>query len=337
MLSKRLAIFVGLLLLGSSVRADDAVITVGAGGLVPQDPGAIQIESEDLEITTRRITIHFIFRNPSDQDASPVVVFTLPDLNGMGLCTLPYALPRRNEVNYMGFGIISGAKPFPTQMEVRALRDATDVTERLKAAGVTPNVMQEPLNAALAKMAPEARDKLESEGLIEPHQFTLPLLTTNKRRGWCAQWSMRVRFFWTQPIAAHEAVELTQIYSPVVGGAYFQANNDERTYAPSYCATPEALGAIEEMKHRAVAEKDQAILFYEQAIEFALTSANYWNGPIGNFHLSVLTRDPNDMLMTCTPGLRNTAPGKYELEKSDFRPSDDLKLLILQKTRPFGW
>jgi hypothetical protein len=91
------------------------------------------------------------------------------------------------------------------------------------------------------------------------------------------------------------------------------------------------------MKAQTGKDKDAGVLLYEQAIEFLLTSANTWNGPIGSFHLTVLTKDPNDMLMTCMPGLQRTAPTRYEFEKNNFQPSEELRLMILQKARPWGW
>lgn len=324
-------------MMASALRADDTVVTLPAGGLVPVGPTTIRMESEDLEISPRRITIHYVFRNPGDQDESTVFAFRLPDLDGTGLCFSPYILPRRNEVNFVGFGVMSNGKPIPTQTEVRAVREGQDVTPRLTEAGLTPNVMLVPLNAALSRIAPEQLEKLEAEGLVEAHKFGVPLQITGKNRGWCAAWTMRVQYSWTQVIPANQVVEITQFYTPVVGGGFFSATNDESVYERNYCSAPETLRAIAVLKSQAAQSKDAGTLLYEQAIEFTLTSANAWSGPIGIFHLTVLTKDPNDMLMTCMPGLQRVVPTKFELEKDNFQPSEDLKLMILQKSRPWGW
>jgi len=341
MLTKILGIALGFFLLGNAVRADDTFVALAAGGLVPMDPTTIQVESEEVEITPRRITIHYVFRNPGDQDESPTIAFSLPDLDGMAMCASPYHLPRKNEVNFMGFNLLSGGKPIPTQMDLQAYREGQDVTSRLAAAGITANLLQEPLNAALLKMPPEERDKLEAEGLIEAEKFAAPLEITGKRRGWCAQWTMRVRFSWTQPIGAHEAIELTQVYSPVVGGTPLMPTSDASTYGGSYCAGPELISTIAPMRVEAAQgkdkDKDVKPLLYEQAIDFVLTNANKWNGPIGVFHLTVLTLTQNDMLMTCMSGLQRTGPTRYEFQKDNFQPREELRLMILQKTRPWGW
>jgi hypothetical protein len=346
MLSKRLAITLALLFLGVPARADDTPTTVvlPAGGLVPEASTPIQMESEELQITPRRISIHYVFRNPSDQDNSTTIVFRFPDIDGMAACASTYHLPRRNELNFMGFNLISGGNPIPTQMDVRAFHEGQDVTARLAAAGLAANALAEPLNGGLVKIAPEERQRLEDEGLIEPHHFSKSLVSVGKNRGWCGQWIMRVQYSWTQPIAAHQAVELTQVYSPVVGGGTFTPASDPSSYSGSYCADSAAMNVITTARMGASASADKndkdkgpPILFYEQAIEFTLTNANTWNGPIGSFHLTVQTNETNDLLMTCASGLQRTAPNKYELTRENFQPTSDLRLMFLQRTKPLGW
>ncbi|HTQ85252.1 MAG TPA: DUF4424 family protein [Candidatus Solibacter sp.] len=342
MLSKRLAILLAVAFLGASARADDTRSSLPAGGLVPTGPTSIQIESEEVEITPRRISIHYVLRNPGDQDESPTVAFRLPDMDGMALCADTYRLPHRNEVNYMGFNVNSGGNPIPKQISVTAFHEGQDVTSRLAAAGITPNVLLQPLNAALAKIPPDQLQRLEDDGLIESHQFENALIATGKRRGWCGQWTMRVEFTWTQPIAAHQAVDLTQVYGPVAGGTTVAPTSDPSSYSGNYCAGSANMDTIVKARAAAAEAKDKddktvPIVFYEQAIDFLLTSMKGWNGPIGTFHLSVVPLDPHDLVMTCTIGLERTAYGKYEMSRENYASGRDLHLMILQRNRPLGW
>jgi len=346
MLAKRLATILALLLLAIAARADDTTVSLvaPAGGLVPTGSTQIQMESEDVQITPRRISIHYVFRNPGDQDETTTIAFRFPDLDGMAVCASSYRLPRRNEVNFMGFNLLSGGNPIPTKMDVQAFHEGQDVTARLAGVGLAPIVLPEPLNAGLTKIAPEELQRLEQEGLIEEHEFKTPLMATRKRRGWCGQWLMRVQFSWTQTIAAHQAIELTQVYSPVAGGGSFTPTSDGSIYSGTYCAGNDAIDAIMTARRGAAEAKDKddkdkgpPILFYEQAIEFTLTSAKDWNGPIGTFHLTVQMNDPKDLLMTCTYGLQRTAPFKYEVTRENYQPSNELRLMILLRSRPLGW
>ena len=135
MRSKLLAILLAVAVLGPRAQADDLHISAPAGGLVPTGPTAIQMESEEVEISPRRISIHYVFRNPGDQDESPTITFRFPDMDGMAVCADTYRLPRRNEVNFMGFNLLSGGNPIPTQKDVRAFHETQDVTSRLAGAG----------------------------------------------------------------------------------------------------------------------------------------------------------------------------------------------------------
>ena len=67
----------------------------------------------------------------------------------------------------------------------------------------------------------------------------------------------------------------------------------------------------------------------EKEIQYVLTTANNWSGPIGRFHLSVIPNDPGDLVMSCMPGLKRTAPDRYELEQSRYRPDRDLQVMVL--------
>jgi hypothetical protein len=65
----------------------------------------------------------------------------------------------------------------------------------------------------------------------------------------------------------------------------------------------------------------------------AAAKANDWNGPIKRFHLVINSDSPQDIVLTCTPGLKRRGPTRYELTRSNFRPKSDLKLLIPQPNR----
>ena len=69
----RLQTILGLIL---AVRAlaNDTFVTLGAGGLIPARTAAISIESEDLEISARRITVQYLFRNRTQRDIDATVV-----------------------------------------------------------------------------------------------------------------------------------------------------------------------------------------------------------------------------------------------------------------------
>jgi hypothetical protein len=132
---------------------------------------------------------------------------------------------------------------------------------------------------------------------------------------------MRVQFYGTQRFPAHKTVTLTQTYQPVVGGSYIVASDDGSSSVGPYCGGVEALREIERVKQRHSAGD---IALWERRINFILTAANNWSGPIRNFHLTVLGDSPEDIALTCMPGLKRVGAARYELSQSDFRPNKDL-------------
>jgi hypothetical protein len=135
---------------------------------------------------------------------------------------------------------------------------------------------------------------------------------------------MRVQFYWTQRFPAGKTVELTQTYRPVVGGTYYVPNNDDRFKRQPYCGGADALLRIEQL-HPAKSPTE-----FERRIQYILTTANNWDGPIRHFKLSLVTDSPDDIVMTCMPDLKKVSSTRYELDHSDFHPDRELELFIFQ-------
>jgi hypothetical protein len=143
-------------------------------------------------------------------------------------------------------------------------------------------------------------------------------------------WQLRVQYHWIQRFPARSTVQVEHTYCPVVGGSYIiQADNGERSVKP-YCGGADALAAIQKAKtlHPAASGSDTVLL--ERRIQYILTTANNWSGPIRNFRFSVLADSPNDIVVTCIPGVSRTGPTRYELAQSNFHPDRELDVLILQ-------
>lgn len=100
-----------------------------------------------------------------------------------------------------------------------------------------------------------------------------------------------------------------------------------------YCGTPGTLSQIARLKAQVPTKEESDVALWEREIQFILTTANNWSGPIRHFHLSVLLDQPDEILVTCMPGLKRTSQTKYDLNLSDFHPTSEINLLILQKPK----
>lgn len=309
-----LAFFV---LAGSSANADDTRATLAAGGLVPVKSTQVVMESEDLEISVHKITVRYVFRNTTSKDVDDLIEFPLPGLNGGSLAVIP----DEKRLNFVDFRVSCNGKPVATRMEARAFFKGRDVTARLRADGLPISVRYRPVLSAILKLAPARRKQMEKEEMIwQPN--------TNV---WIAGWTERVKFYWRQRFPANRNVVLVQSYRPIPGGS--MAADDSSTVKP-YCGGADALRRIAQTKHLYPLEPNGDVVMVENDIDFILTTGNDWSGPIRHFRLIVKSDSPQDIVLTCMPGLKRIGPTRYELTRTNFHPKSDLKLLILQP-KPF--
>jgi hypothetical protein len=309
--------------------ANDTLVTLGAGGLAPSKSSKIVMESEDLKISLHQITIKYVFRNTSTHDVDTIIAFPLPQLDGSAVYNEPLNLPSKNHDNFLDFNVMSDGKNIPVKMESRAFLDGKEITSHLKEIGMPSSVLLDPLNTALLKLTPEQRTKLEAEKLIVAGDFHPPL-TSASEHGWWATWSMHVQFYWSQYFPAGKTIELVQTYRPVIGGSYIPAGGDGTEIAAQHCANSATLKEIKTLIVKSPAKKDGDIAFYAKDIQYILTTANNWKGPIQKFNLTIETDRPEDILLSCMAGLKKIAPARYALSLINFHPDRELDLTILQ-------
>lgn len=321
--------------IGVPAAADDHEVVLGAGGLVPQKSTTISMESEDLEISVRGITVKYVFRNNGDRDVDAIVAFPLPELDGSQVYNEPVELPFKDQLNFVGFEVFVQDQEISPRLEVRAFRDGKEISARLHSEGLPLSVIDPGLAKAVSQL-PEARlAALEKDGLVQFNDWSDSLNGPWHRDYW-GDWQTRLRFYWTQHFRAGKTVEVRHEYKPVVGGGYL-VDNGYADDLKEYCLTDdEQLRLVKDMVRKdpeRYKKEGSDTVFWEKEIEFILTTAKYWSGPIGTFHLTVVADSPEDIVRTCMQGLKRSGPTRYELTLENFRPDSDLKLLILQPNK----
>ena len=147
-------------------------------------------------------------------------------------------------------------------------------------------------------------------------------------------WTLSTTFVWTQDFPAGRKVAIHHDYRPSVGGSVetglglkgWRTDPDLRLYQARYCPDADLMGAI--AKAMAVRKVDSPP-FHEQRIDYVLHTGANWAAPIGRFHLMIDKGAPQTLVSLCLDGLRKTSPTRFELERQDFRPRGDLKILLL--------
>jgi hypothetical protein len=321
-----------VLTLGLAAKANDTLVTLGAGGLVPTKSSEIVMESEDLEISVHQISVRYVFRNNSDHDVDATVAFPLPALEGSVVYNEPIELPSKSSINFVDFKVEADGKPITVKGEVRAFANGKDVTAQIRQLGLPISVIDNSFDTTVKKLPANDRQQLLRKALIAPDESYDARGNVAKTTYW-PNWEMRVQYYWTQHFPARSAVNLVHRYQPVVGGSYLPTGYDGSSAVQPYCGGQEALTQIKSVQQKQAATPGVEISLWEKRISYILTTGNNWSEPIRQFRLSVLVGSPDDIVLTCMPGLKRVAPTRYELARTDFHPDQELELLILQATK----
>jgi hypothetical protein len=238
---------------------------------------------------------------------------------------VPVQLPTKDPTNFVNFQATADGTNIPVKVSSRALLDGRDITARLQLAGVPPSVVAVQDGELLAHLSTAQRRALAKEHLVE---------CEGARDTECyATWESRIQYYWQQHFPAGKTIEVRHTYQPVAGGSYIVGSMDGKSNIDPFCGVADGLAAIAQFKKRHPTKTDDDQFLWENQISYILTTANNWSGPIGHFRLSVTLESPEDLLFTCFPGLQRISPTRYQLDRSNFRPSRELDLLILTATR----
>ena len=137
-----------------------------------------------------------------------------------------------------------------------------------------------------------------------------------------ARGRVRVTHHWVQAFPAGKAVSIAHEYVPVAG-AFFSDAGDysrgefDRTMTRDYCVGPDLLTKLK--------AKEQVL----QTVQYILTTGANWAGPIKHFKLTIAKASPKDKVSVCLPDTRKVSPTSFVVERTNFRPTHDLKILFL--------
>jgi hypothetical protein len=305
------------------IAANDTLATLGAGGLIPLKASNIVMESEDLEVSVHRITVRYVFRNLGERDVDATVAFPLPELDGGVVENVLINLPSAQPLNFVDFRMTVNGKPVSTQVEARAFKDKREITADLLALGLPLSPMDARIKGLFMKLSAADQQRLLTSHWMEGCG------SVDDQECW-PWWQLHAQYYWTQRFPAKSTVKVEPVYRPVVGGSYITRQDDGEGSVKPYCGGQDTLAAIKKASATRPVVHGSDTVLVERRIQYILTTANNWSGPIRNFRLSVVTDSPEDIVATCMPGLRRTASTRYELTLSNFHPDRELDLLILQ-------
>ena len=332
-----------LLLAPFRAAANDGFGGLTATGLQFSRTAAVRMVSEDLFLSPDQVRVRSLFRNDSNEEVRGEVIFPLPpialaDLQESAFALAENKLRRQNMVDFValvdGRGIAVAIDriavvepPYDEGRRPSAAYDAPgeDVTALLKSLGIPLSLEIDQVTLALARLPPAAQARLKARGLAAFHGPEPPT----------PAWSFIERYYWNQTFAPGKQVTIEHRYRPAPPGGIFVWPAQAAELAPyqhqliaTYCIDAPTQRALGRLLHPPTKAEypgtGNAVL-----LDYVLTTANTWKGPINRFHLTIDKGRAGNVLSLCIDGIRKTGPTTFEVDKTNFRPEHDLRLLIV--------
>lgn len=107
--------------------ANDSTAMLATGGLVLVKNDDIEMRSEDLFISMKKIEVVYRFFSKSAKEVTTLVAFPMPDLN-FSETNVNIAVPNPASPNFLGFQTTANGRPVTADIEQKAF--ATDGVDR---------------------------------------------------------------------------------------------------------------------------------------------------------------------------------------------------------------
>jgi hypothetical protein len=317
--------------LAAPALANDSTAELAAGGLVLTRTDAIEMRSEDLFISQEAVQVRYVFVNTSGAAVTTQVAFPMPDIGGTDFFFSDTAIPNRDDpANILDFHTTVNGKPVAMTVEQKAFTGGVDRTAWLRDHGVPLALHMEGAVARLDALSRAAQDEAIALGLAVPEEY-------DAGKGWERHlnpgWILKTTFHWKQTFPAGAEVVVEHRYKPAVGGSVgtmvgspgYLADAEGAQERARYCIDSSFLAAVE----RAKKGGDYAP-FTESRIAYVLKTGGNWARPIGDFRLVVDKGSTANLVSFCARGVKKIGPTRFEVHKTDWRPENDLWILILK-------
>jgi Domain of unknown function (DUF4424) len=298
---------------GSPALSNDGVAEIGAGGLEFTSNSNVEMAEEDLRIAVDKVDVRYLFRNRSTEAQTLLVAFPLPALFSEWFSEVPdERLIGADPLRYIAFETKVDGVTVQTEVEQKADVLNIDVTQVLTDVGIPLYPGAPDMAAKLANLPGAKLEALITRGAVERSGTTL-----------VPRWQYKVTYFWRQTFLPDKPVEITHSYRPIVGGSVpYDTFLDD--FAGTYCIGDSFRAAYDTTKDR----PDRPGFAW---INYILTTAGTWAGPIGKFKLTVEKPDAAAAVALCREGMREVGPTTLEWTAEGFRPQEDLDILMLTR------
>jgi len=333
---KRIIAATALLAFAPSASANDSSAAVGVGGLELRQNDSISMDSEDLFISRQLVKVKYRYTNRSNKDVETLVSFPLPSIPwGIAPYLSEQGYPDWNNLRFSTK--IDGKAATLTRVD-RVEVNGKDVSARLKQLGWPVDYWENyEFMEKLIGLPEQQKAAALKEGLLRR-----PADDPNSVE---PAWQLVTHITRKQIFPAGKTITVEHEYMPVAGGsvggalvAEYRKNPETRfaDYAKQYCIDRPFLAGFDKayaakLKTYAAKGVDYAgVPHMEHWVSYVLKSGANWKGPIKDFRLVIDKEKPDNLLSFCGTGVKKISPTRFEVRKTNFEPSSDLDILIVE-------
>ncbi|MDR2856918.1 MAG: DUF4424 domain-containing protein [Novosphingobium sp.] len=320
-------------MLTGPAAANDSSAELRQGGLVLVKNPGVEMRAEDLYISPGAVVVRYRFLNTTGRDRKVLVAFPMPDIVIGGPDDM-VSVPRDDPQNFLGFTTRVDGQPVTARVEQKVIARGVDRTAYLKSLGVPLAPQLAATRDALDRLPAATRDRLVAMGLAVIDEYSQGRDQPWERH-WHPSWTLKTAYYWEQLFPAGREIVVEHSYAPSVGTTSgtsletedLRQSDDAHAQKRKYCIDSSFMAAVVKAK-RAVGPMHQA--FFEKRIDYVLSSGANWQKPIGEFHLTVDKGRSDALVSFCMDGVKKVAQTLFEVRKTNFRPTGDLSILILE-------
>ena len=320
-----------LVMLGATalLRADDGAAEIANGSLRARHETAVAMVWERLDLSEDQVKVAFRFRNTTQQDVTTEVAFPWPDYE--------FSVAERTwDPSMLAFNVRVEDKEVPFQTDIRATLNGKDVTDTLKDLGIDIATfgghedktydLGHPKSGCQICSNPKMESQLMKVGLVDEDDMPL--------------WKVSLRHHWTQRFPANREIHIEHSYRPILGVQASLGYEDGKTYGQAItdfvnkpydgqgsseggCADASLARQIDAASHK----KHSGVVNW---LRYILTSANTWQGPIGDFEM-VVHRPKGDLVSFGWDGpVTKVDHDTFVAKATNFRPAKEITVYFVE-------
>lgn len=308
--------------------ANDSSAELAAGGLTFVKNPHIEMRSETLYLSLKKVRIRYVFFNNSDKDIVSVVAFPLPDIESYHY-TKPFSIfPVDDPMNPFGFETRVNQQKVLMSIDQKAFAKGVDQTALLKKYHVSLFPEYSKVRDQLNAIPQTAWPELEKLGVIWIEEADYGKgMTKNAEPGW----TFKSTYYWQQRFPAKKELIIEHEYHPVIGytpvtsieASFTIHENWYQGYIDKYC--------VDKALQKTIAAKitNRVAPYSDNRLSYILTTGANWAGPIKQFDLIIDKGHVDNLVSFCGEGVKKISPTQFAMHKTDFTPTKNLDVLFL--------